>query len=83
MPASLIALCFGNFIIGAGMLVVPGMLLALWQKHFSPIWSRTGIDNAKFGSKHIAAELLMMGPPTIDDGSTHQGWNSWLPISVE
>jgi len=25
----------------------------------------------------------MMGPPTIDDGSTHQGWNSWLPISVE
>jgi len=39
VPASLIALCFGNFIIGAGMLVVPGMLLALWQKHFSPIWS--------------------------------------------
>jgi hypothetical protein len=40
VPASLIALWFGNFIIGAGMLVVPGILLALWQKHFSPIWSR-------------------------------------------
>ena len=29
MPASLIALCFGNFIIGTGTLVVPGMLPAL------------------------------------------------------
>ena len=29
MPASLIALCFGNFIIGTGTLIVPGMLPAL------------------------------------------------------
>ncbi len=29
MPASLLALCFGNFIIGTGTLVVPGMLPAL------------------------------------------------------
>jgi hypothetical protein len=29
VPASLIVLCFGNFIIGTGMLVVPGMLPAL------------------------------------------------------
>jgi predicted MFS family arabinose efflux permease len=29
MPASLVALCFGNFIIGTGTLVVPGMLPAL------------------------------------------------------
>ena len=26
MPASLVALCFGNFIIGTGTLIVPGML---------------------------------------------------------
>jgi hypothetical protein len=58
VPASLIALCFGNFIIGAGMLVVPGMLPALWQKHFSPIWSRTGIDNAKFGSNILQPSFL-------------------------
>ena len=31
MPASLLALCFGNFIIGTGTLVVPGMLPALAQ----------------------------------------------------
>jgi DHA1 family inner membrane transport protein len=29
MPASLVALCFGNFIIGTGTLIVPGMLPAL------------------------------------------------------
>jgi predicted MFS family arabinose efflux permease len=29
MPSSLLALCFGNFIIGAGALVVPGMLPVL------------------------------------------------------
>ena len=29
MPAALVALCFGNFIIGTGTLVVPGMLPAL------------------------------------------------------
>jgi hypothetical protein len=58
VPASLIALWFGNFIIGAGMLVVPGMLPALWQKHFSPIWSRTGTDNAKFGSNILPPSFL-------------------------
>ena len=29
MPASLVALCFGNFMIGTGTLIVPGMLPAL------------------------------------------------------
>ena len=29
MPASLVALCFGNFVIGTGTLIVPGMLPAL------------------------------------------------------
>ena len=31
MPASLVALCFGNFIIGTGTLIVPGMLPALGE----------------------------------------------------
>ena len=36
MPASLIVLCFGNFIIGTGMLVVPGMLPALNRRIYPP-----------------------------------------------
>jgi hypothetical protein len=37
VPDSLIALCFGNFIIGAGMLVVPGMMPALNHRIYPPM----------------------------------------------